>query len=60
MVLRLHRVTEEQWHRLAAARRAHELGAAPARSEIGAIEIELREMRDEAPSAETAPLHRTG
>jgi hypothetical protein len=44
MALRLHRITDEQWQRLAAARRAQDLPASPARASIGAIEIELRAL----------------
>jgi len=44
MTLRLHRITDEQWLRLAAARRAEHLSASPARASIGAIEIELRAL----------------
>jgi hypothetical protein len=44
MALRLHRLTEDQWLRLAAARRAEDLAASPARASIGAIEIELRAL----------------
>jgi hypothetical protein len=44
MALRLHRVTDEQWQRLAAARRAQDLAGTPARSAIGAIEVELRSL----------------
>ena len=44
MALRLHRLTEDQWQRLAAARRAEDLAASPARAPIGAIEIELRAL----------------
>jgi hypothetical protein len=44
MGLRLHRVTEEQWLRLAAFRRSHDLGGPPPRAAIGAIESELRTL----------------
>lgn len=44
MALRLHRITDEQWQRLAAARRAQDAAASPARASIGAIEIELRAL----------------
>jgi hypothetical protein len=43
--MRLHRISDEQWRRLVASRRAHDLETAPARTEIGAIEIELRKLR---------------
>jgi hypothetical protein len=39
--MRLHRISDEKWHLLAAMRRARDLDSAPGRSEIGAIEIEL-------------------
>jgi hypothetical protein len=41
MVLRLHGVSDEEWQRLAAARRNQDLAAAPPRASIGAIETEL-------------------
>jgi hypothetical protein len=44
MALRLHRLTEDHWLRLAAARRAEDLAASPARASLGAIEIELRAL----------------
>ena len=44
MALRLHRITEEQWQRLAAARRTQDLAGPPARASIGAIEIELHAL----------------
>jgi hypothetical protein len=56
MALRLHRVTDEQWQRLAAARRSEDLAGTPARASIGAIEIELlalgaRDLGDSASGA---------
>ena len=53
MALRLHRITDEQWQRLAAARRGIDLAASPPRSAIGAIEIELRGL-DASPAPATA------
>ena len=53
MALRLRRVSPEQWQWLAAARRAHALGPAPPRAEIGAIEIELRELTPSTRDART-------
>jgi hypothetical protein len=44
MALRLHRVTDDTWQRLANARRAQDLAASPARASIGAIEIEIRAL----------------
>ncbi len=44
MALRLHRVTDETWHRLAAARRSEDLAGPPARASISAIEVELRSL----------------
>jgi hypothetical protein len=44
MALRLHRITDEQWQRLAAARRGTDVTGAPPRTAIGAIEIELRDL----------------
>jgi hypothetical protein len=42
MTLRVHRVSDEQWLRLAASRRNEDRAAAPPRASIRAIEIELR------------------
>jgi hypothetical protein len=44
MSLRLHRVSDEQWQRLAAARRNRDRSGAPPRASIRAIEIELRTL----------------
>jgi len=44
MSLRLHRVSDEQWQRLAAARRNEDRAAAPPRASIRAIEIEVRSL----------------
>jgi len=51
MALRLHRITDEQWQRLAAARRGADLSGSPPRSAIGAIESELRSL-----DAQPAPV----
>jgi hypothetical protein len=57
MALRLHRVTDEQWQRLAAARRAQDLSGPPARAAIGAIEVELRSLDAPAePNADTGDV----
>ena len=44
MALRLHGISDDEWHKLAAARRADDLGALPARASIAAIEVELRAL----------------
>lgn len=44
MALRLHRVTDQEWQRLAAARRIQDLAGSPPRAAIGAIEAELRSL----------------
>jgi len=44
MSLRLHGVSDEQWQRLAAARRNEDRAASPPRASIRAIEIELRSL----------------
>jgi len=55
MALRLHRLTDDEWRRVAAARRAGDVVAAPARASIGAIEIELRLLdRSQPPITDTA------
>jgi hypothetical protein len=51
MTLRLYRVGDDQRRLLSALRRARDVESAPARSEIGAIEIELRELRIEERAA---------
>ena len=57
MALRLYRITDEQWQRLAAARRSQDLSATPPRAAIGAIEVELRSLDGarSAPSEIDAP-----
>jgi hypothetical protein len=52
MVLRLHRVSDEEWQRLAATRRNQDLAATPPRASIGAIETELSSL---APANGPAP-----
>ena len=47
MAPRLHRITDEQWQRLAAARRGIDLAGSPPRTAIGAIEIELRALESQ-------------
>ena len=41
MALRLHRVSDEEWQRLAATRRNQDLAGPPPRTSINAIETEL-------------------
>ena len=41
MALRLYGLSDEEWQRLAAARRSQDLAAAPPRASVGAIETEL-------------------
>ena len=53
MGLRLHRVTDEQWLRLAAFRRSHDLSGPPPRAAIGAIENELRTLGSEPANSDT-------
>jgi hypothetical protein len=57
MGLRLHRVTDEEWLRLAAFRRSHDLAGPPPRAAIGAIESELRTLGSEPklPDADAYP-----
>jgi hypothetical protein len=47
MTLRLHRVTDEQWVRLAAFRRSRDLSGPPPRASITAIESELQTLGGE-------------
>jgi len=49
MAMRLHRVTDAEWQRLAAARRTQDLVGPPARASISAIELELRALDPAAP-----------
>jgi hypothetical protein len=44
MTLRLHRVSDEQWQRLAAARRNEDRAGVPPRAAIRAIEVEVRRL----------------
>ena len=59
MALRLHRVTDEQWQRLAASRRSADLDATPPRASIGAIEIELHAL-DTRADTESEPQAANG
>jgi hypothetical protein len=52
MSLRLHQVSDEQWLRLAAARRHEDRAASPPRTSIRAIEIELRTLEKGAATAD--------
>ncbi|HEV7526296.1 MAG TPA: hypothetical protein VGP92_15090 [Acidimicrobiia bacterium] len=56
MALRLHRITDEQWQRLAAARRGHDPAGPPPRASIGAIEIELRALDGPEPAVSGPPV----
>jgi hypothetical protein len=58
MALRLHRITDEQWQRLATARRTQDPAHPPARASIGAIQIELRALADSRPSTATNDEYR--
>jgi hypothetical protein len=55
MALRLHRVTADEWQRLSASRRVQELTGAPARTAIGAIEVELRALDPNGPGLPDVP-----
>jgi hypothetical protein len=55
MALRLHRVTDDEWQRLAASRRVQDLTDAPARTAIGAIELELRALDPNGPGLPDVP-----
>jgi hypothetical protein len=56
MALRLHRVTDEQWQRLAASRRAEDRAGTPPRAAIGAIEKQLRSLERLEPFPEPEEL----
>jgi hypothetical protein len=58
MVLRLHRITDDQWERLAAARRTQDLARPPARASIGAIQVELRALEGSRPTISTTDEYR--
>jgi hypothetical protein len=58
MALRLHRITDEQWQRLAAARRKRDLAGPPARASIGAIQIELRALAGSSATISTSDEYR--
>jgi hypothetical protein len=55
MASRLHRVTDEQWELLAASRRLQDPAGAPARTAIGAIEVELRALDPTGPDSPDGP-----
>jgi hypothetical protein len=55
MTLRVHRVSDEQWQRLAAARRNEDRATAPQRASIRAIEIELRTLSSGVGAAAEEP-----
>ena len=44
MALRLYRLNDDEWRRLAASRRSEDLQALPARASISAIEVELKAL----------------
>jgi hypothetical protein len=58
MVLRLHRITDEHWQRLAAARRTRDLAGPPARASIGAIQTELRALEGSRATISTTDDYR--
>jgi len=58
MALRLPRVTDDEWRRLAAARRTRDLSGPPARASIGAIEMEVRSLDRPQPPAAASDAHR--
>jgi len=58
MALRLHRVSDEQWQRLAASRRGEDLAGRPARTAIGAIELELRSLDASQPGRTASTEYR--
>ena len=58
MPLRLHRITDEQWQRLATTRRTQDPARPPARASIGAIQIELRALAGSRPSIATTDEYR--
>jgi hypothetical protein len=58
MTLRLHRITDEQWQRLAAARRTQDLAGPPAHAAIGAIQTELRALEGSRPTISTTAEYR--
>ena len=53
MALRLHRVSDDEWKRLAAARR-EDLAGTPPRASIGAIETELHSLDPSGAAGEHA------
>jgi hypothetical protein len=52
MVLRLLRLTDDEWQRQAAARRNQDLAGTPPRASIGAIETELQSLDTPQATAE--------
>lgn len=48
MALRLHRVSDEEWRRLAATRRNQDVAATPPRASINAIATELSSLLSDA------------
>ncbi len=55
MALRLYRLRDDEWQRLAATRRNQDLAATPPRASIGAIENELSALDSPPPGASGSP-----
>lgn len=55
MALRLYRLRDDEWQRLAATRRNQDLAATPPRASIGAIETELSSLDSPPPGAASGP-----
>jgi hypothetical protein len=55
MALRLYRLRDDEWQRLAATRRNQDLAATPPRASIGAIETELSSLDPPPPGASGSP-----
>jgi hypothetical protein len=51
MALRMYRLRDDEWQRLAATRRKQDLAATPPRASIGAIETELSSLDSPPPGA---------
>jgi hypothetical protein len=55
MALRLYRLRDDEWQRLAATRRNQDLAATPPRASIGAIETELSSLDSPPPGTTSGP-----
>jgi hypothetical protein len=55
MALRLYRLRDDEWQRLAATRRNQDLAATPPRASIGAIETELSSLDSPPPGTTSRP-----